>query len=448
MAPRRSTGHRAAQRGAALLIFVIILSIAALSAFLNQLNSTTLSTQRDKITSDALAQAKEALIGYAASVNFSGGSERPGDLPCPDRDNDGKAGTTIPLVTSCGDAAGSNQDQRLGRLPWTDLGLPDLRDASGERLWYAVSNNFKNRNRTASLNSDTNGTITVRDTAGNILYDGSASTGVVAIIIAPGTPITRQDGLQQDRTAGNINNPLHYLDNIAAEDNADFDETVSLLNGFFAGPIRDASGSVIANDRILVITQSEIMAVIEKRIVREALNCLKDYAAYPLNKGRLPWAADISASAGGSYLDTTNTRFGRLPNDLTNTVASSGGSPMKDNWTTSCNINLGSWWLNWRDLVFYAVADAYKPQPIPPLPSCGSCVVVNLPSPANNKQAAVFVAGRRLSGVAVGQPRTSAADKGTIANYLENQNATPLDDVFEQSKTTSTFNDTTSFTPQ
>jgi hypothetical protein len=427
----------------------LLLIIGALSTLLNQLNSTTLATKRDKVTSDALAQAKEALIGYAASVNFSGGSERPGDLPCPDRDNDGKAGTTIPLVTSCGNAAGSNQDQRLGRLPWTDLGLPDLRDASGERLWYAVSNNFKNQNRTASLNSDTNGTITVRDTGGNILYDGSTTTGVVAVIIAPGPPTTRQDGLEQNRTAGNINNPLHYLDNIAAEDNADFDETVTLTNGFFTGPARDASGAVIANDRILVVTQTEIMNAIEKRVVREALNCLKDYAADPLNQGRLPWAADMTASGGGIYSDTTNTRFGRLPDDFTKTLDSSGGaSPMKNGWTSPCNLNFGTWWNNWRESVFYAVADAYKPQPIPPLPSCGPCLVVNLPSPAANKQAAVFVAGRRLPGVAGGQPRTSAANKGSIANYLENQNATPLDDVFERSKTTSTFNDTTSFTPQ
>jgi hypothetical protein len=31
------------------------------------------------------------------------------------------------------------QAERLGRLPWKTLGLPDLRDGDGERLWYAVS---------------------------------------------------------------------------------------------------------------------------------------------------------------------------------------------------------------------------------------------------------------------------------------------------------------------
>jgi hypothetical protein len=27
-------------------------------------------------------------------------------------------------------------NQRMGRLPWKTLRLPDLRDGHGERLWY------------------------------------------------------------------------------------------------------------------------------------------------------------------------------------------------------------------------------------------------------------------------------------------------------------------------
>ena len=437
------------QSGAALLIFTLLLTLGLLSAFLSQVNSATQqSAWRNQITSDALAQAKEALIGYAASVAITAAS-RPGDLPCPDRDNDGKAGTS--LATSCGSAAGSNQDRRLGRLPWKDLGLPDLRDDSEERLWYAVSNNYKNQTRTAILNSDTNGTITIRDASSAIVYDGSAGTGVVAVIIAPGAPLTRQDGLQQARTEANINDPEHYLDNLAAsastaaEDNANFDETLTLTNGFFAGPARDANGSLLANDRLLVITRDEIMAAVEKRVAQEALNCLTDYAADASNKGRLPWAADIALTAqalgtGGDFLDKTNTRFGRLPDTFDNTLTSSGAIPMKDHWTTACNINIGSWWSNWRELVFYAVADAHKPQQAV-LPSCGSCLTVSPPAAAADKRFAIFMAKRRLATVAGGQPRATVADKSTIANYLEDQNATPADDIFAKSAYGPAFND-------
>ena len=62
----------------------------------------------------------------------------PGYLPCPDTDGDGWAEAT------CGSLDGaSGQASRLGLLPWKTLGLPDLRDGYGERLWYAVSSKYK-----------------------------------------------------------------------------------------------------------------------------------------------------------------------------------------------------------------------------------------------------------------------------------------------------------------
>ena len=49
----------------------------------------------------------------------------------------------------------------IGRLPWKTFGLPDLRDGSGERLWYALSPNFRDNPSVSPLNSDTRGSITV-----------------------------------------------------------------------------------------------------------------------------------------------------------------------------------------------------------------------------------------------------------------------------------------------
>ena len=420
------------ERGAALLIILTIIGIGAAFLLVSALNKANQRIERDKITAAALAQAKEALIGFAASVDIST-TGRPGDLPCPDIDNDGIA------ETGCGNASGSTgQNLRLGRLPWKSLGLPDLRDGHGERLWYAVSNNFKKNTRTSTLNSDTPGTITVRDSTGTIVNDGTGSTAAIAVIISPGSALTRQDGVSQVRDAANANNPVNYLDIGNGEDNAAFVD--SGTDGFINGDARDANNNIIVNDRFLAITYDNLMPILEKRVAREVFNCLKDYAVDPLNQGHLPWAADMTASAGGNYSDTTNTRFGRLPSTFSNTVTDSGSSPMKNGWTTSCNLNLGTWWNNWREVVFYAVADAYKPRPIPPLPSCGTCLTVNPPSTTADKQFAVFMASRRLSGIPGGQPRTST-DKGTITNYLEDQNATPLDDVFTKNTPSTTFND-------
>ena len=461
-APRR-------ERGSAMLIILSIIGIGAAFLLVSALNKANQQVERDKITSAALAQAKEALIGYAASVILTpSGSKRPGDLPCPDVDNDGIA------ETGCGNASGSTgQNLRLGRLPWKSLGLPDLRDGNGERLWYAVSNKFKNNTRTlctspgmaGCLNSDTSGTITVRDPSGNVIFDGTGTTGAIAVVFAPGSPFTRQGGYVQNRACAPCSaqevctatpptntprcNPVNYLDIALGEDNANFQD--GNANGFIQGPI-DAAGATILNDRLLTISPGDLMPTIEKRVAGEALACLTEYAAKSGNQGRYPWAAPLNPSLAPSYSDASGSRFGRIPDTPFTATKSDSENGMDDSWTSNCNINsISGWWLNWKEIVFFALADAYKPVSAPmPAPACGTtgtCLTVKPPSATANKQVAAFVAGRRLAGVVGGQPRTSYNNKGTITNYLENQNSTPSDDTFERNAFTPTFNDATAFAP-
>ncbi|MEE9580320.1 MAG: hypothetical protein V3V74_03275, partial [Nitrosomonadaceae bacterium] len=56
-----------------------------------------------------------------------------------------------------------------------------------------------------------------------------------------------------------------------------------------------------------------------------------------------------------------------------------------------------------------------------------------------DKQIVVIVAGKRLSGVAGGQPRVTTGDIGNSANYLEDANQLGI--TFSKSPLTSTFND-------
>ena len=445
--------RRGKQRGAVLMVMLVILVIGGIVFLVSALNSSALQTRRDKVTVEALAQAKEALIGYAVGVNFTGGPERPGDLPCPDLDNDGIA------ETPCGSAAGSNQAKRLGRLPWKTLGIPDLRDGSGERLWYAVSNNFKKSTRTAVLNSDTPGTITIRGLDGNVVNDGSTTSGAVAVIIAPGDGLTRQDNVSQARgctvgvdcdATGKCTsaspttvpkcNPVNYLDIAtvggSTEDNANFIDS-SATNGFIQGRIKANSGQLIVNDQLLVITQDVIMQPMQKRVAAEVKQCLTDYAAQGQNNGRYPWAAILDASTAPTYGDVSDTLFGRLPDIFSETLADSGGG-MKNGWTTICNMNLGSWWSNWKEMVFYGLADAYKPvNPPSTLTTCPTCLTVNPPSSTAGKKIVVIVAGKKLGG----QLRTSNMDKGTLSNYLEAPNSGGAT-TFSQGTPSATFNDT------
>jgi len=441
------------QKGVALLILLVILVVGTTSLLLNSLSRASINTERDRITAEALAQAREALIAYAVGAQLptatsSSGTttKRPGDLPCPDRTNDGSADTPCDM-----------QADRIGRLPWKTLGLPDLRDGHGERLWYAISINFKNSARTTCnftdrsgcLNSDTRGTITVRNSSGVVINDGSnpdafTPSGVIAVVISPGAVLKRQGATAlQDRSALGESNPENYLDIGNGEDNAAFTDSSS-TDGFINGPILDAEGNAIVNDRLITITYQDLMPKLEKRVAGEVLKCLVDYAS--ANRGRYPWAADIGNSGNGDYVDISGHFFGRIPDTPFVPTSSDSGGGMSSLWSTSCNIfSTSGWWLNWKEQVFYGLANAYKPTNPPLSPATnacdtsGACLVVNPPSATANKQVVVIVAGKRLSGVASGQPRASAGDKGNVTNYLESPNQGGA--AFSQGSPTSIFND-------
>lgn len=421
------------QRGVALLLFIFLLFGIGTATALSALNSSRGRMEQERQTQFALQQAKEALIAYAASV-YPTGNNRPGDLPCPDIDNDGKKDSP------CGNASGTTgQALRLGRLPWKTLGLAELRDASGERLWYAVSSNFKESSRHLPLNSDTTGTIQVMEANGTVIPN------VIAVVIAPGAPLQRLNAAAyQDRSPGGENVPANYLDETASEDNTNFVDGTA--NGFINGTVRDAQGRILVNDSMLVITYNDLMPLLEKQVAATVMNCLSAYAAYndgtDNNLGRYPWAASMASSAAGNYNDTANTLFGRIPNLMCNTggegiplsacSATIGSNPgMSSSWGNipGCTINDNWFRNNWQEQVFYAIADAYKPGV--GVPACGSCLKVGS---TNNRQVAILIGGRALTG-------QDHAAKAVIGNYLEGENATPYDGTFEINATALNFND-------
>ncbi|MCC6534019.1 MAG: hypothetical protein IT531_15830 [Burkholderiales bacterium] len=452
----------------ALIVAVVLFALIGVSALLALARGSDTDAERQRTTEAALAQAKAALIGYAAGVPLTG-PERLGDLPCPDVNNDGDA-----------DPPCAGEATRLGRLPWRTLGLPDLRDGDGERLWYAVSVGFKNNPRTACvnpadggcLNSDSTGSITVRDRANLVVHDGRARVvatatefnynAAIALVIAPGAGLTRQDGAAQDRSPAGATNPVNYLDTAFSEDNANFIDH-DLDNGFISGPVRSVTGDVVLNDRIAVLTYQDLMPVLEKRVVREAGRCLDQYAARPANNLRYPWAADTSESAlNNRYADPSGNRTGRLPDGIIGSAnpdqlfknsRDDSGAAMEDTWPgLPCALGLGyDWWTNWKLYVFYALADAFKPGSTAITPTCaGNCLTVLTPS-ANmlNRNYFLVVGGKRLPSVGGGQPRAMPGERANPRNYLEGENdfSTPTADVHETRLTTASFNDAAIFRP-
>ncbi|MBI4988897.1 MAG: type II secretion system protein [Rhodocyclales bacterium] len=109
-----------------------------------------LSAQQDirarQETEKALADIREALLGYAAS--HAAGDGKP-YLPCPDTDDDGLENRTAGACT------GGIQE---GRLPWADLGL-GRNDAWNNRFRYRVTAAFSNS--TAGFTLASAGNLTV-----------------------------------------------------------------------------------------------------------------------------------------------------------------------------------------------------------------------------------------------------------------------------------------------
>jgi len=256
------------------MVMIVILIVGLTTAVVSSLSFSNLKATRQDISSSSLALAKEALISYAVSD-----TNRPGELPCPDQDGDGNSNSAPPSCSTF-----------VGYLPWKTLGIPELRDGSGTKLWYALSTNF-NVGSNAILNSDTQGQFSI---SGNTNIND-----VAAIVIAPGSPLC---------------NHTHSTNNIG-----DYLESIPNVNtAVDASPSNDCNNTPY-NDQLLAITANQIIQPVEKRIAREAKSCLDSYAA--LSGGKYPWAALVSNSSGRPSV--TNTRFGRFPDGINTSAINS-----------------------------------------------------------------------------------------------------------------------------
>ncbi|RME34772.1 MAG: hypothetical protein D6786_03850, partial [Gammaproteobacteria bacterium] len=268
------------QGGAALLLFMLIVVIGASYMLLSRLSASSLRVQSTADSVNALRIAKEALIGYAASYPDQYGgtnpSAGPGHLPCPDTDGNGSPDTP------CGPGA-------LKWLPTKILGLENLRDGSGARLWYAVADGFRNNPITTPLNSAIVNSFPASKFLG---VDGAGD--IVAVILAPGAPLDSQDRDTGPDSVGN------YLEG----ENSNGDTTYSA---------RVAGG----NDLLTVITRAELLTAVEQRVLNEVRNKLADYYQNSDSdpaKRYYPYAA-LLGSQSPDRVGWENLRKGFLPID-------------------------------------------------------------------------------------------------------------------------------------
>jgi hypothetical protein len=287
----------------------------------------SLELRRYQHNQRVLNEAKQALLLYAYRYPelFDRG---PGRLPCPDTDTN-DLGTPNP-----GPACIAAANATVGRLPWNADGMEfyDARDASGERLWYAVSNKFANFVAANAINSDTEGSITVYDQNGAVIYDGGANTGVAAVIIAPGPAISLDeddDGsyeyAQVRGTAFEQGDPRNYLDTFNLFTNNAFnnDESDTDDDGFIYGPVveddpaSEAFNTPVINDQIVVITTEELIAMAEKSVFQTYRQAIEEYQAN-IGIDRFPWLDTYDSNDGlltfnAVATPAANPNVGRLP---------------------------------------------------------------------------------------------------------------------------------------
>jgi hypothetical protein len=395
-----------------ILLLAVVASLGAVAALLSFSRPNSLPLENERKTADALAAAKEALIGYAVSrgkatcsivedfsdtlaaaakreaCRLEGLAERPGELPCPDVNGDGFEDAP------CNSVTGANL---VGRLPWRTLGVPRLVDAEGEPLWYMISGPFRryasnplpagNSSEIAAkhINSDTRGNIAVFTEDLQTGAVAQSTNSAVAVIFAPGGARSAQNRsavagactLPGGSVVGNLC-PSAYLESLTAR-------VSPPVNGpFFDVTIRRRGGA--SNDGAIYITTSEFIAALEIRVGNEVKKLL---TAYEQNSSCrcFPWADNWEYSGG--IADEGQSR-GRLGTDVGpeqwGTGAVGDDMPRLPPW-------LGA--NNWNNLIWYTVSGAFTPAG-----KCKTCSVE--PVTVNNQKVAAlfFLPGTPRDGIA------------------------------------------------
>lgn len=457
----------ARQGGAALILFSILLVLVIGSILLPRLTRHGESAAASARTAEALATARAALIAYAVTSQERKAGEI-GALPCPDSSpsvgEEGRADT--------GGDCGLLHASQIGRLPWRSLGLPPLRDGSGECLWYAVSGMHKEDTAAAMRNTDTRGLLEARGPDGLPPAGGvSPADRAVAIVIAPGRALGAQDrtrapdvgGVDPVPSCGGNYGAENYLDCLDSGEGVVCNTLPSPqpdgLSTFVAGQEGEAAsaGSGPVNDRLAIVSREDLEQALRRRpdlpgilqggagsgsLLDEVAKCL---GAYLQANGTLPWAAPVDLAdyrAGGAYNDQVDRLAGRLPKVVDNSDAA---WDLVEPCLKSVSEEIERLWRHWKDHLFYAVADRFKPGGSGGACAGSDCLTVN----GNGPYAAIVVfAGEPLASQSRNAPPTDPDDKATVSNYLEGRNAVHITaggpdghEDYEHAPPGDTFND-------
>lgn len=324
------------QAGAALIVMMAILVIGMTSFMVGALNTAALneaSTQQHR-NAAVLAEAKSALIGYVVREVLDMSENIPGRLPCPESPSDAGTANEGRAGSACSPTFPTNKT--IGRLPWRTLGIAKLVDVGSEPLWYVASPNWV-------LSTPNPPPVINAGSVGELSVDGVGD--VVAIIIAPGRPLTLAPTASQvaqgcqpraqtrtDRSRNSAGGNPDYRNYVECQNAS------SPIDGTFGSGIADNATNPIINDQVVAITSRELLNAIQgalaERMQRTVAPLLREYSSLWPDGAFLPYAAPfvppesgLSASAHcGPSAPAPQVQEGLLP------VATSFGVCASD-WT-------------------------------------------------------------------------------------------------------------------
>jgi hypothetical protein len=304
--------------------------MAVLAGIVSLVNAALSQGTTDRTrNAEVLQHAKTALIGYVAKEVLDLTNANPGRLPCPE--SPGVAG--IPnnegiAASSC--APTFPVQKTVGRLPWRTLGLDKLVDAHAEPLWYAVSMNWVlDGGSPPVINAGTVGQLNV-----------DSIPGVVAVIIAPGAPLTLAPNPAQiahgcDARAQRRNDRSHVATSGVDPDYRDYLECRNAANPVgtsFGSSVPDNATNAVLNDQIVYITASDILNAIQgplaERMQKTVAPLLSEHRDKWIASGArfLPYAVSFDAppETNADTCGTAGEREGLLPTALTTTPGCTG----------------------------------------------------------------------------------------------------------------------------
>lgn len=325
-AGRRGRTALPGQRGAALLVFMLLMVMGGLFYIFSGLPSDSTDSRRTQQTQETLTLAREALVGHALQYREQQLAQgQPGRmygyLPLPDlgstrNNNVGCLQEGCDAANFAGNALGSTV---IGRLPWRTLGIEPLRDRAGECLWYAVSGSHQREQRLSPMNWDALGHLDIvvaNGTAALASALASAHERPVAVIFSAGPALPGQNrapagGDDVARCGGNYD-VANYLDpaaaaalggvtNYLAGTNKAYAVTDALVpkalttrgrvfasgGNFLADACPGSDCSLLANDTGLALTGDALFGAVRKHayfrtdinaLLDRMVNCLRDQA--------------------------------------------------------------------------------------------------------------------------------------------------------------------------